>query len=397
MNHYNGGGMRTESRMVGLSLALIAAVTVAACSKNDAGAEGEGGEGGPPGGFAMPVEVAVARRDTVVDALQATGQIEAIQSIELKPEIEGRVTAILIREGQTVGQGTPLFRIDDAELKAQVARAEADWDLANQALKRTRDLLAQNASSAADLEQAEATERSTRAQMELLKVRQDRTTVRAPFSGVVGRRSVSLGDYVTTSSTLISLQTVDPQRATFQVPERYAEKLQQGQRVQIRVAALQSQEFTGVVDFVDPVVQLPARTILVKAQVPNGRRQLQSGMFIEARLATETRPNAVLVPEEAIVPMQGANFVWVVVDGKAARRQVGIGIRIPGFVEIRSGVDEGEQVVVGGMERIAMDGMPVNAAVVDRTPAVPGESVPSVPVDSSPGGPPPKLIANSFM
>jgi membrane fusion protein (multidrug efflux system) len=388
MNHYNGGGMRTESRMVGLSLALIAAVTVAACSKNDAGAEGEGGEGGPPGGFAMPVEVAVARRDTVVDALQATGQIEAIQSIELKPEIEGRVTAILIREGQTVGQGTPLFRIDDAELKAQVARAEADWDLANQALKRTRDLLAQNASSAADLEQAEATERSTRAQMELLKVRQDRTTVRAPFSGVVGRRSVSLGDYVTTSSTLISLQTVDPQRATFQVPERYAEKLQQGQRVQIRVAALQSQEFTGVVDFVDPVVQLPARTILVKAQVPNGRRQLQSGMFIEARLATETRPNAVLVPEEAIVPMQGANFVWVVVDGKAARRQVGIGIRIPGFVEIRSGVDEGEQVVVGGMERIAMDGMPVNAAVVDRTPAVPGESVPSVPVDSSPGGPP---------
>jgi membrane fusion protein (multidrug efflux system) len=224
--------------------------------------------------------------------------------------------------------------------------------------------------------------------MDLLKVRQDRTTVRAPFAGVVGRRSVSLGDYVTTSSTLISLQTVDPQRATFQVPERYAERLQQGQRVQIRVAALQNQEFTGIVDFVDPVVQLPTRTILVKAQVPNRRGQLQSGMFIEARLATDMRPNAVLIPEDAIVPMQGANFVWVVSDGKAARRQVGIGIRIPGFVEILSGVDEGEQVVVGGMERIAMDGMPVSAAVVDRTPAVPGESASSVPVDSSPGGPP---------
>lgn len=386
MNNHTGGGMRTESRTVGLTLALIAAVGLAACSKKDAGAEG-GGEGGPPGGFAMPVEVAVARRDTVVDALQATGQIEALQSIELKPEIEGRVTAILIREGQGVSQGTALFRIDDAELKAQVARAEADWDLANQALKRTRDLLAQNASSAADLEQSEATERSTRAQLDLLKVRQERTTVRAPFSGVVGRRSVSLGDYVTTSSTLISLQTVDPQRATFQVPERYAEKLQQGQRVQIRVAALQNQEFTGVVDFVDPVVQLPARTILVKAQVPNGRRQLQSGMFIEARLATEMRPNAILIPEEAIVPMQGANFVWVIIDGKAARRQVGIGIRMPGFVEVRSGVDEGEQVVVGGMERIGMEGMPVTATVVDRTPAVPGESTPAIPVDSAPAAP----------
>lgn len=383
MNHYYGGRMLTRTSKLRWGLVLIAVAT--ACSKN--GEEAAGGEGGPPGGFAMPVEVAVAKRDTVVDALQATGQIEAIQSIELKSEIEGRVTAILIREGQAVGQGTPLFRIDDAELKAQVAKAQADWDLANQALKRTRDLLAQNASSAADLEQAEATERSTRAEFELLKVRQDRTTVRAPFGGVVGRRSVSLGDYVTTGTTLISLQTVDPQRATFQVPERYAERLQQGQRVQIRVAALQNQEFTGVVDFVDPVVQLPGRTILVKAQVPNGRRQLQSGMFIEARLATDMRPNAVLIPEEAIVPMQGANFVWVVIDGKAARRQVGIGIRIPGFVEIRSGVDEGEQVVVGGMERIAMDGMPVNAAVVDRTRPVPGESTAAVPVDSPPAGP----------
>ena len=366
--------MLTESRKLSLGLTLIAALAAAACSKDDATA-GEGGEGGgPPGGFAMPVEVAVAKRDTVVDALQATGQIEAVQSIDLKPEVEGRITAILIREGQAVGQGTPLFRIDDAELKAQVARAEADWDLANQALKRTRDLLAQNASSAADLEQAEATERSTRAQVDLLKVRQERTTVRAPFGGVVGRRSVSLGDYVTTGTTLISLQTVDPQRATFQVPERYAERLSLGQRVQLRVAALQNREFTGIVDFVDPVVQLPTRTILVKARVPNGRRQLQSGMFIEARLATDVRPNAILVPEEAILPMQGANFVWVIVDGKAVRRQVGIGIRIPGFVEITSGVDEAEQVVVGGMERIAMDGMPVSAAVVDRTPAVPAES-----------------------
>jgi membrane fusion protein (multidrug efflux system) len=380
MNNYIGGGMST--RILNVRWGVLLTAFVLACSKKGEEAAGEGG-GGPPGGFAMPVEVAVAKRDTVVDALQATGQIEAIQSIELKSEIEGRVTAILIREGQAVGQGTPLFRIDDAELKAQVAQAEANYDLANQALNRTKDLLAQNASSAADLEQAEATQRSTRAQVDLLKVRQERTTVRAPFGGVVGRRSVSLGDYVTTGTTLISLQTVDPQRAAFQIPERYAEKLQQGQRVQIRVAALQSQEFTGVVDFVDPVVQLPGRTILVKAQVPNGRRQLQSGMFIEARLATEMRPNAILVPEEAIVPMQGANFVWVVADGKAARRQVGIGIRIPGFVEIRSGVDEGDQVVVGGMERIAMDGMPVSPTVVERGKPVAGESTPAVPVDTA--------------
>ena len=205
--------MRTVTRMVRAGVLVIAAAASYACKKGDPAAEGEGG-GGPPGGFAMPVEAAVATQDTVVDALAATGQVEAIQSIELKPEVEGRITDILVREGQTVDRGTALFRIDDAELKAQLARAQADWDLANQALKRTRDLLAQNASSAADLEQAEATERSTRAQVELLKVRQERSSVRAPFGGVVGQRFVSLGDYVTTSTRLVSLQTVDPQRVT---------------------------------------------------------------------------------------------------------------------------------------------------------------------------------------
>jgi membrane fusion protein, multidrug efflux system len=379
--------MTITSRSLPYILALVSALAASGCSKSDEAAGGEGGGegegGGPPGGFAMPVEVAVAIQDTIVDALAATGQIESIQSIELKPEVEGRITAILVREGQAVGSGTPLFRIDDAELKAQVARAEADWDLANQALKRTRDLLAQNASSAADLEQAEATERATRAQVDLLKVRQERTTVRAPFGGVAGRRIVSLGDYVTTSSSLISLQTVDPQRASFTVPERYAELLKSGQRVQFRVAALPGQEFTGVVDFVDPVVQLPARTILVKAQVPNRRRQLQAGMFIEARLATEVRPNAIIVPEEAVLPMQGATFMWVVSDGKASRRQVGLGIRIPGFVEVRSGIDRGDSVVVGGIERLAMDGMPVSAAVVDRTQPPPTEGSQPPPTEGS--------------
>ena len=125
-----------------------------------------------------------------------------------------------------------------------------------------------------------------------------------------------------------------------------------------RVAALPGREFTGVVDFVDPVVQLPGRTITVKAVVPNPKRELQAGMFIDARLATAVRPNAVVVPEDAVLPLQGSNFVWVVKDGKATRRQVVLGVRTPGFVETKSGVEAGEQVVVGGQERLS-EGAPV--------------------------------------
>ena len=346
---------------------LILLATLAACNKAESTAgEGAGapGNAGPP---AMPVEAANARADTVVDAILATGQIAALQSIELRPDIEGRLVQILVREGSPVTRGTPLFKIDDAELKAQVAQIEAERDLARQSLSRTRDLLKQKASSQAELERAEATMRSNEAQLELLKVRLGRTLVRAPFSGVMGQRLVSMGDYVTTSTRLAALQTVSPQRATFQVPERYAEQVKPGQEVTFRVAALPGREFTGKVDFVDPIVQLPGRTILVKAQVPNPRRELQSGMFIEARLATAVRPSAVIIPEDAVLPLQGSNFVWVVADGKATRRQVELGVRTPGFVEVKTGVENSETVVVGGQERLA-EGAPVQATLVERTP-----------------------------
>ncbi len=343
------------------AIATAATCLIAACG---------GGEGGPSNGSApgrppTPVEVAVARADTVVDAILATGTIEAIQSIELRPEVQGRLVEILVPEGSEVTEGTPLFRVDDAELSAIVAQLTAERDMAVSALERTRELLAQNASSEADLEAAQASARSREAQLQLQSVRLERTVVRAPFSGVVGARFVSVGDYLTSSTRLTTLQTVDPQRAAFQVPERYASRLALGQRVTFRVAAA-DREFTGVVEFVDPVVQVPARTILVKARVPNGRRLLKPGMFVEARLATEVRTNAVVVPEDAVLPLEGSDFVWVVVDGgSVTRKQVTLGVRTPGYVEIKDGVAVGEQVVVGGLQRL-FEGAPVAPTVVER-------------------------------
>ena len=313
----------------------------------------------------MPVEVAIAQEDTVIEEIFATGAIEAVQSIELRPEVEGRLVEIYAREGSDVTRGTPLFKVDDAELLAQVARLEAERDLARQALERTRQLMDEKASSEADLEQAEANARSTQAQLELQQVRLDRTVVRAPFTGVVGERLASLGDYVNTSTRLVTLQTVDPQRAAFDIPERYSGRLRVGQEVSFRVAAVADKEFAGVVDFVNPVVQLPARTIRVKAVVRNRDRTLKSGMFIEARLATGVIPDAVIVPEDAVLPLQGADFVWAIVDGVATRRQVKLGVRMPGLVQIRSGVEAGEQVVVGGLERLS-EGAPVTATLVER-------------------------------
>jgi len=306
----------------------------------------------------------VAWADTVVDAVAATGQVEAMQSIELRPEVDGRIVEILVREGGPVAQGAALFRIDDQELKAQVARAEATRDLARQGAERTRSLAAERASTTAELERTEASLRSAQADLDLLSLRLARTVVRAPFTGVAGQRLVSLGDYVNSSSRMVVLQTVDPQRASFQVAERFAEQLALGQIVDFRVAALPGREFRGVVDFVDPVVQLPGRTITIKARVANPRRELSAGMFIEARLVVATRPDATVVPEDAIQPLQGTNAVWIVADGKVTRREIELGVRTPGFVEVR-GVQPGEQVVVSGGERL-QNGGAVVVTVVER-------------------------------
>jgi membrane fusion protein (multidrug efflux system) len=301
----------------------------------------------------MPVDVATAVEDTVIDEILATGEIEAVQAIQLRPDVEGRIVEIFVREGSEVREGAPLFKVDDAELRAQVARLEAQRDLAQQALARTRALLEQDAASEAELQQAEAQARSTQAELDLQSVRLERTVVRAPFAGVVGERLVSLGDYVTSSTSLVTLQTVNPMRATFEVPERYAVELERGQQVSFTVAALPDRQFTGAVDFVDPRVQLPARTILVKARASNDDRRLQPGMFIEARLATEVRPHAVMVPEEAVLQLDQGTFVWVVASGgQALRRAVELGVRKPGWAEIRSGVAAGESVITGGMERL---------------------------------------------
>jgi membrane fusion protein (multidrug efflux system) len=320
----------------------------------------------------MPIDVAVAQEQSVVEAVRATGRIEAVQAVELRPDEPGRITQLLFREGQHVRAGTPLVRIDAALLQAQAKRAQAERDLARQQLERVRKLRADNAASPADLERAEAGARAAQAALDVLQLQIARTVVRAPFTGAVGQRFVSTGDYVTSATPLLSLQTTDPQRAVIEVPERYAMQLKVGQNVEFTVAAQPDKVFSAQVDFIDAVVQDASRTIVVKGRAPNPRGVLKPGMFIEARLATETRSNAVVVPEDAIQPLRTANVVWAVVDGKATRRTVQLGTRAQGIVEVLDGLKAGEQVVVGGLERMG-EGMAVapRARVMPAAPAAP--------------------------
>ena len=364
-----------------VAILLIGWFTLGRGSGSTAQAAGGPGGGAPGGGAAamppMPVDVDTARIRPIVDAVRATGRIEAVQAVELRPDEQGRVVALLFREGQSVSRGTALVRLDAALLRAQAERADADRDLAGQQLARVRRLREQNAATPADLERAEAAARSANASLSLLQLQIARSVVRAPFSGVVGQRFVSVGDYVTTSSPLLTLQTIDPQRAVIEVPERHAVSLKQGQNVEFTVAAAPGRAFVARVDFIDPLVQSANRTITVKGLAPNRDHLLKPGMFIEARLATATRAGAIVIPEDAVQPLRTANIAWVVDKGKASRRVVQLGVRSAGFVEVTSGVKAGELVVVGGLERMG-EGMPLMGKPRTQSPAAPtGASKPS--------------------
>ena len=229
-------------------LLLIAALTISRSGTAKAGGAGGPGGGGPPAMPPMPVDVDTARYQSVVDGVRATGRIEAIQAVELRPDEQGRVISLHFYEGQFVGRGAPLVRIDDAMPRAQAQRAAAERDLARQQLERVRLLRQQNAASAADLERAEANARSAAAALAVLQLQIERSIVRAPFAGVVGQRFVNVGDYVTTGTRLLTLQTVDPQRAVIEVPERHAVRLRPGQTVAFTVAADPGRTFNAVVD-----------------------------------------------------------------------------------------------------------------------------------------------------
>lgn len=333
------------------------------------------GEGRPGASAATPVEVAVARTDTVVAALRAVGSMEAEAQITVKAESPGRVVGIRAREGTRVEDGQILLVLDTAKLTAEmevaeaaVARAETESRNLRRRLERNRQLLEEGAISPqtfddieAQTETAEAVLRESRARLELARERLGDATVEAPFAGQVGERTVDVGDYLAVGDPLFVLVDDQPLEIEFPVPERYVGRVRGGAPVDLRVRSLPGRTFVGHVVFVSPVVDTETRTVTVKARVPNTGSELRAGQFGEVRLELGLRPDAVVIPEAAIVPGRTESAVYVVEGDTARRRVVTLGTRTVGRIEVVSGVEAGDTVVVAGQQRLS-DGVPVRVS-----------------------------------
>ena len=345
------------------------------------GAPGAGPAGA--GGRPTAVEVAKVESMTLVDETQAVGSLRSRQGVMLRPEIGGRVKQILFSDGQRVRKGQLMVQFEDQLQQAQVAQARAELSIAEANHKRNQELVAQNFISQRSLDESAAALEVSRAKLALAQATLQRLQVLAPFDGITGLQQINVGDYLKDGADMVNVEDIDAVLLDFRLPERFQAKIRAGQKAQLTVDALPGRPFSAIVQAVDPLIEANGRSVGVRGCIDNRQQQLRPGMFARVNAVFGSRDNALVIPEEAIIPQGGRTFVVKVVAGDkpdaliSQRVPVKVGLRQPGKVEIVEGLSAGDTVVTAGHQRLQKDGTAVR--VVDL--AQPGGGRPA-------GGPP---------
>jgi len=329
---------------------------------------------GPGAGSARPaaVEVATVSAMTLVDETQATGSLRSRQGVVLRPEVGGRVKQILFEDGQRVRKGQLLVQFEDQLQQAQLAQARAELSIAQANHKRNQELVAQNFVSQRSADETAAALEVAQAKLALAQATLDRLRVLAPFDGVTGLRLVNVGDYLKDGTDIVNIEDMDALLVDFRLPERFQARVRAGQQAQLSADALPGRPFSALIQAVDPLIDANGRSVGVRGCIDNRARQLRPGMFVRVNAVFGRRENALVVPEEAIVPQGGRSFVIKVVPGEKAgdlqslRVAVRTGLRLPGKVEILEGLEAGDSVVIAGQQRLQRDGSPVRVVDMNR-------------------------------
>jgi membrane fusion protein (multidrug efflux system) len=310
----------------------------------------------PGGGAAaervVPVEAVEVSVEAVSSEIRVVGSLRSNESVVIRPEVDGRISEILFEEGQRVAAGTPLIRLDAAIATAELDQAQAALALSQANHKRAVELFERKAASAANRDQTLAALRADQANLELARARLDKLTLKAPFDGILGLRKVSIGDYVTAGQDIVNLEDIEPLKVDFRIPERYLGSLAVGQPITVVADAFPGQSFAGEVYAIDPLLDENGRAVLMRARLPNEEGALRPGLFVSVALLVGGRENAVMIPEQALVPRGAAQLVFKVTDSKAVLTEVETGARRNAMVEVVKGLGPGDVVVTAGQIKL---------------------------------------------
>ena len=327
-----------------------------------------------PGG-GIVVEASMVKLVRMSQGLTAVGSLRSDESVTIRPEVSGRVSEIGFREGQRVAKGATLIRFDTSVQRAELDQSDANLGLSKSRLARSRDLFTKGFISTQARDEAESNFKIAQANYDLSQARLTKLEIKAPFSGIVGLRMVSIGDYVKDGQDIVNLEGVDPLKVDFRIPEIYLKQVAAGQALQITLDAFPNQTFQGNVFAINPLVDANGRSIVIRAAVKNVEARLRPGMFARVRLLFSDDRDSVAVPEQSLIPVGDDHYLFKVVDGRAQRNKVEIGQRRNGQVEILQGLAAGDLVVTAGQLKLR-DGVQVKiadpaAAKTDETNAAP--------------------------
>lgn len=310
------------------------------------------GQSGPPGSMPVSVETAEVRTTELELSVKAVGTLLAEASATLRSEVPGQILVVHFQEGQQLAKGAKLYSLEATVLEAEVNEARANVDRSDAAFQRAQELHAKQLISTTDYDAARANYDVDVARLLSSRAKLSKTVIRAPFDGFVGLRRINVGDYATAGQELVDVVQLDPLRVDFSVPEILLPKVKPGQLIEVTVDAYPDEVFGGNITAVAPKSDVQGHNIEVRASLPNGELKLRPGLFVRVIVSLGVKPDAIVIPEQAIWPIGQNKTVYVVVDGKVERRVVRLGERRPGEVEVVSGLEVGEVIVTAGQMKL---------------------------------------------
>lgn len=346
------------------------------------GQQAKGGPGGRPGmGGPVAVEAGEVRVGPAVTSIDAVGTLVSNESVVLRPEVSGRVTAINFTEGARVRAGDLLVELDSSIERAQLAQADAQLNLARSNFERASELRRSNAGTQRALDEAQAAIRMAEAEVALARARLEKRLLVAPFEARAGLRHISLGEFVESGDEIVNLAQIDPLKVDFRVPELFLPAVAAGQRISLSIDAFPDEAFEGVVRAIDPQIDQAGRAVVVRAVIENDDGKLRPGLFVRVRLTLAEREEAIFVPEQAILPQGDKQFVFLVEAGaegqpaQAKMTPVELGLRRGGEVEVTQGLQPGNVIVTAGLLKVR-DGVPVAVQPPPGTEPPPADPAP---------------------
>jgi len=319
--------------------------------KEPAAPASRGGGGKPP-----LLDAYIVKTTKLDQTIEASGTLQSNEEVEVKPEITGRIVGLYFKEGVNVAKGDLLVKIYDEDLKAQLQKLQLQQQLAKTTLQRQENLLKINGISQQDVDVTRNQVSAYAADMEYTKTQLQKTELRAPFSGRLGLRNVSLGAIVSPTTIITTLQQIDPLKIDFSIPEKYRTAIKLGDAVTFRVAG-DNDNYKGSIYAMDPKIDLATRTVRIRAIMPNTGK-LFPGSFARVTLGLRDMPEAIMIPTQAVIPGTRDKKVIVADSGKAKFVVVETGIRDENNIQITSGLNVGDTVITSGIMQLRA-GMPL--------------------------------------